>query len=104
LTKLVFIRKFRPKRFRYIDSSSLVVNVWDYTGGSLKPAGQKRIPPDRISSGDPDRLDHDDYDNFDSDFVDELFDNDIPPPEPGAIKNCSDRIKNCSDKIISLYF
>ena len=38
------------------NTSSLVVNVWDYNGGNLEKVGQKKIPSALISSGNPDRL------------------------------------------------
>ena len=40
------------------NASSVTVNVWDYVEGNLKPVGQKEIPPNLISSGNPNRLDY----------------------------------------------
>ena len=40
------------------NASSVTVNVWDYVEGNLKPVGQKEIPQNLISSGNPNRLDY----------------------------------------------
>lgn len=66
-------------------NSSLVVNIWDYVEGNLKPAGQKKIPPGMLQSGNRDRVDFDidtsekdKSDVYHADLFEELFDNNIP--------------------------